>query len=109
MSDIAIRGRGLSKRYDVYDNQRSRVLHAMLPRYRRGIQEVWALRGVDIEVRRGESVAVIGRNGGGKSTLLQILTGVLTPTSGDMEVNGRVSALLELGVDSTPNTPVATT
>jgi lipopolysaccharide transport system ATP-binding protein len=97
MGDVAIRVKGVSKRYEVFENQRSRLLHAFWPRYRDGMQEVWALRDVDFEIARGESVGVIGRNGGGKSTLLQILTGVLTPTQGEVEVNGRVSALLELG------------
>jgi lipopolysaccharide transport system ATP-binding protein len=102
MGEVAIRVRGVSKRYEVFDNQRSRMLHAFWPRYRDGVQEVWALRDVDFEVARGESVAVIGRNGGGKSTLLQILTGVLSPTGGEIQVNGRVSALLELGSGFNP-------
>ena len=102
MGDVAIRVQGVSKRYEVFENQRSRVLHAFWPRYRNGMQEIWALRDVDFEVARGESVGVIGRNGGGKSTLLQILTGILTPTQGHVEVNGRVSALLELGSGFNP-------
>jgi len=102
MAEVAIRVQGVSKRYEVFENQRSRMLHAFWPRYRDGMQEVWALRDVDFEVARGESVGVIGRNGGGKSTLLQILTGVLSPTAGEVEVNGRVSALLELGSGFNP-------
>jgi len=100
--DVAISMRGVTKRYEVFGTQRGRLAHALWPAYRAGMQEIWALRGVDLEVRRGESVAVIGRNGGGKSTLLQILTGVLAPTSGEVRVNGRVSALLELGSGFNP-------
>lgn len=102
MTDIAISVRNISKCYNVFDNQRSRLLHAIMPNYHRGMQEVWALKGVNLEIQRGEAVAIIGRNGSGKSTLLEILTGTLTPTSGDVKINGRVSALLELGSGFNP-------
>ena len=102
MADLAISMKGVSKRYEVFDTQRGRLMHALWPGYRAGMREIWALRDVDLEVRRGESVAVIGRNGGGKSTLLQILTGVLEPTSGEVRVDGRISALLELGSGFNP-------
>ena len=102
MPDIAIRARGLSKSYQVYDNQRARLMHALWPGPRAGVQEIRALRDVDFEISRGESVAVIGRNGGGKTTLLEILAGTLKPTSGEAHVAGRVSALLELGSGFNP-------
>src|SRR5690348_512816 len=102
MGEPAIRVKGLGKRYDVFENQRSRLLHAFVPGYRGGLQEIWALRDVDFEIPCGESVAIIGRNGSGKSTLLQILTGILEPTVGEAAVNGRVSALLELGSGFNP-------
>jgi len=102
MDDVAISARALSKRYEVFASPRGRLLHALWPAYRRGVQEVRALREVSFDVRRGESVGVIGRNGGGKSTLLQILTGLLAPSSGEVRVNGRVSALLELGSGFNP-------
>lgn len=102
MSDIAIRVRGLSKRYRVFDNQRSRLLNALWPSRRTGMQEVWALQDIDFDLERGQAMAIVGRNGGGKSTLLQILTGTLAPTSGEVEVRGRVSALLELGSGFNP-------
>lgn len=103
MDQAAIRATGVAKRYEVFDSQRSRLLHALWPARRDGVREVWALRGVDLRVARGESVGIIGRNGSGKSTLLQILTGVLAPTEGEVEVDGRVSALLELGSGFNPD------
>ncbi|HYN55498.1 MAG TPA: ABC transporter ATP-binding protein [Methylotenera sp.] len=102
MTDIAISVHNASKCFRVFDNQRSRLLHTIWPKYRSGMQEIWALKGVDLEIRRGEAVAIIGRNGGGKSTLLEILTGTLTATYGEVKVNGRVSALLELGSGFNP-------
>lgn len=102
MSDIAISVSNISKCYRVFDNQRSRLLHAVWPAHTKGMQEVWALKDINFEIKRGEAVAIIGRNGGGKSTLLEILTGTLTPTTGSVKVHGRVSALLELGSGFNP-------
>lgn len=102
MSDVAISVSNISKCYRVFDNQRSRLLHAVWPRHTKGMQEVWALKDINFAIKRGESVAIIGRNGGGKSTLLEILTRTLTPTTGSVKVNGRVSALLELGSGFNP-------
>jgi lipopolysaccharide transport system ATP-binding protein len=102
MGEVAIRARGLSKRFLSYDSQGARLMHALSPSRSAGVHEVWALRGVDLEVARGESIAIIGRNGSGKSTLLQIITGTLVPTMGEVEANGRVSALLELGSGFNP-------
>ncbi|BEV06956.1 MULTISPECIES: ABC transporter ATP-binding protein [unclassified Methylophilus] len=102
MSDIAISVSNLSKCYKVFDSQRDRFLHMFWPSYKRGMQELWALKDVNFDIKRGEAVAIIGRNGGGKSTLLEILTGTLTPTTGNLKVNGRVSALLELGSGFNP-------
>ncbi|MGZ5088805.1 MAG: ABC transporter ATP-binding protein, partial [Usitatibacter sp.] len=102
MDDIAIAVRDVAKRYQVFSSERGNLLHTLWPGYRAGMQEIWALQDISFEVRRGDSVAVIGRNGGGKSTLLQILAGTLTPTRGEVRVNGRVSALLELGSGFNP-------
>lgn len=102
MTDIAISVRDVSKCYRVFDDQRSRLLHAVWPKHTQGMQEVWALKDINFDIKRGEAVAIIGRNGGGKSTLLEILTGTLTPTTGSVNVNGRVSALLELGSGFNP-------
>lgn len=102
MSDIAISVHNVGKRYHVFENQRRRLMHAFWPGDTRGVQEIWALKDINFEIRRGEAVAIIGRNGGGKSTLLEILTGTLTPTTGSVTVNGRVNALLELGSGFNP-------
>lgn len=102
MTDIAISIKNVSKCYKVFESQRARFMHAVYPKYKTNIQEIWALKDINFEIKRGESVAIIGRNGGGKSTLLEILTGTLTPTTGSVTVNGRVSALLELGSGFNP-------
>ena len=102
MTDLAISVRNVGKCYRVFDDQRSRLLHAVWPKHTKGMQEIWALKDINFEIKRGEAVAIIGRNGGGKSTLLEILTGTLTPTTGSVKVNGRVSALLELGSGFNP-------
>jgi len=102
MTDIAISVKNVSKCYRTFDDPRSRLMHAVWPRHTRGMQEVWALKEINFEIKRGEAVAIIGRNGGGKSTLLEILTGTLQPTTGEVTVNGRVSALLELGSGFNP-------
>ena len=108
--EIVVHVESVSKRYEMYDTPRDRMKQFVLPRLRRvaGLgqreyfREFWALRDVDFDVRRGESVGILGRNGSGKSTLLQIVTGTLAPTEGRVEVKGRVAALLELGSGFNP-------
>ena len=95
--EFAIRACGLGKCYQVYRRPQERLLQLLLGKKKRFYREFWALRGVDLELRPGETVGIVGRNGAGKTTLLQILAGTLQPTEGELEVNGRVTSLLELG------------
>ena len=109
-SDIAISVKNVSKCYQIYETPRDRLKQFILPRLNRALgradtryySEFWALRNIDFEIRRGESVGILGRNGSGKSTLLQIICGTLNPTEGEVETCGRVAALLELGSGFNP-------
>ena len=96
--DFVIKAEKIEKKYKLYQRNRDRVLDAFgLSGKKERFKYHYALNGVDFEVKKGETVGIIGTNGSGKSTLLKILTGVLTPTAGTVQVNGRISALLELG------------
>ena len=85
------------KIYKLYDRARDRVKDAFGLNRRKGHKLHYALNGVNLCIRKGETVGIIGTNGSGKSTILKIITGVLNPTSGEVRVDGRISALLELG------------
>ncbi|HPZ07231.1 MAG TPA: ABC transporter ATP-binding protein, partial [Candidatus Eremiobacteraeota bacterium] len=102
MNDIAIKIENLSKVYRLYNNPVERLKESLHPFRKKYHREFYALRDVSFEVKRGETVGIIGKNGSGKSTLLKIITGVLTPTGGNVTVNGKVSALLELGTGFNP-------
>jgi ABC-type polysaccharide/polyol phosphate transport system ATPase subunit len=96
MGRIVIDVKDLSKRFGMYSSPAGRLIEILSP-FRRDNHKFWALKDVSFEVKEGEALGIIGRNGSGKSTLLQVLCGVLRETSGQVTVNGRVSALLELG------------
>jgi lipopolysaccharide transport system ATP-binding protein len=100
-NEIAISLKSVSKCFKQYARPVDRLKEILLPGERAG-NEFWALRDINLEVSRGETLGVIGQNGSGKSTLLQIIAGTLTPTNGDIQVKGRVSALLELGSGFNP-------
>jgi lipopolysaccharide transport system ATP-binding protein len=102
-SDFAIEVRDLSKAFPIYRKPHHRLLQMITP----GPKERWyrefrALHNINLNVARGETVGIVGRNGSGKSTLLQLICGTLTPSSGDISVNGRIAALLELGAGFNP-------
>ncbi|MFD1628165.1 ABC transporter ATP-binding protein [Azospirillum griseum] len=101
-ADIVIRAEGLGKAYAIFKRPQDRLKQMLVRGRRKYYDEYWALRGVDLEVRRGETVGLIGRNGSGKSTFLQLLCGTLTPTCGQIVVDGRIAALLELGAGFNP-------
>ena len=110
MNDIAIRIQNISKCYEIYDTPRHRLKQFVLPRLSRMMgespkhyfREFWALKDVSFEVKKGETVGILGCNGSGKSTLLQMICGTLTPTIGSIYTNGRIAALLELGSGFNP-------
>lgn len=104
MSDeAAVSVRDVSKRYLLYDLPQDRLKQSLFWRLGKNYtREFWALRDVSFDVRRGETVGIIGRNGSGKTTLLQIIAGTLQPTTGQVQVKGRVAALLELGSGFSP-------
>ncbi len=101
--EVAIRVDNLTKVYKLYDSPQDRLKEALNPLRKKYHRDFYALNGVSFEVRKGETVGIIGQNGAGKSTLLKVITGVLTPTSGLARVNGRISALLELGAGFNPD------
>ncbi|MGN1140086.1 MAG: ABC transporter ATP-binding protein [Oliverpabstia sp.] len=97
MSDIAISVNNISKMYKLYDNPMDRLKESLGLSKKKKYKEHYALKNISFQVQKGETVGIIGTNGSGKSTILKIITGVLNPTIGNVEVSGRISALLELG------------
>ncbi len=101
-SDVVLRVNNVGKCYEMYNAPHHRLFQTLFHGRRQFYKEFWALRDVSFEVKSGECVGIIGRNGSGKSTLLQVIVGTLAPTLGNVEVTGRVSALLELGSGFNP-------
>mgnify|MGYP000930485584 CR=1 FL=1 len=97
MDNLAIRVEDVCKVYKLYDKPSDRLKDALGLVRKNRFKEHHALNHVSFEVKKGETIGIIGTNGSGKSTILKIITGVLSPTSGEVEIDGRISALLELG------------
>ncbi|MBW2306837.1 MAG: ABC transporter ATP-binding protein [Deltaproteobacteria bacterium] len=100
--DSAIRVENISKMYRIYQQPSDRLKDFLLGRWKRFHSPFWALQGISFEVSRGHTVGIIGRNGAGKTTMLEIIAGTLTPTTGRVEVRGRTCALLALGAGFNP-------
>ena len=98
----AVRFENVSKSYPIYESPGNRLKELVTFNRLQFHRNFWALHDVSCEIGRGETFCVIGENGSGKSTLLQLVAGILQPSFGNMEVNGRVSALLELGAGFNP-------
>lgn len=101
MTEIVISLQNVSKCFKRYARPVDRLKELLLPA-KVQCQEFWALRNLSLDIPKGQTLGIVGRNGSGKSTLLQIIVGTLTPTSGEVHINGRVAALLELGSGFNP-------
>lgn len=102
LPDIAIAARGLAKYYHIYDKPLDRIKQGLWHGGKQFYREFQALKDVSFTIARGETVGIVGRNGSGKSTLLQLICGTLAPSHGEIDIKGRVAALLELGAGFNP-------
>lgn len=109
-SNFAVKVENISKMYHLYNQPQDRLKQAILPKLQTAVgrvprqyfREFWALQNISFEIKKGETLGIVGRNGSGKSTLLQLICGTLTPTFGTVYVEGRLTALLELGSGFNP-------
>ena len=102
-NDLAIQVSNLSKVYKLYNNPVDRLKESLHPFRKKYSHDFYALKDLNFEVEKGSTIGIVGKNGSGKSTLLKIITGVLTPSAGSMDISGKVSALLELGAGFNPD------
>lgn len=103
MSNIAVKFENVSKYYKLYNSPKDRLKEALHPFGKKRHREFYALKNINLEVKKGEILGIVGKNGSGKSTLLKIISRVVQPNSGNVIVNGEVSALLELGSGMNPD------
>lgn len=99
---VAIHLNDISKKYQIYSSPKDRLKEILSPKKIKHHQEFWALKNIELTIPMGQTIGILGLNGSGKSTLLQIISSVLQPSSGSLKVNGKVSALLELGAGFNP-------
>lgn len=100
--DNAIEISNLVKEYKMYNRKKDRLLEAILPMYEKH-STFKAIDNLNLTVKKGEVLGILGKNGAGKSTLLKMITGVVNPTSGDLKIEGKISSLLELGAAFNPD------
>jgi ABC-type polysaccharide/polyol phosphate transport system ATPase subunit len=103
MTPGEIRVGGVSRRFRVHARETRTLKDLFVQRGSSGAEDIWALRDVSIDVARGEAVGLIGRNGSGKTTLLRLIAGIIKPTTGRVEAEGRIGSLLELGAGFHPD------
>ena len=101
-NELAIKLTNVSKFYKLYESSKYRLLEAFHPKRKAYHQKYQAIKNINLEVKKGEVLGIVGKNGSGKSTLLKLITGVLKPDEGEIKINGRISALLELGSGFNP-------
>jgi lipopolysaccharide transport system ATP-binding protein len=101
--DAVIEASGLGKAFKIFNRRRDQFKQLISGNRKEYYREYWAVRNVDLDLRKGESLGIIGKNGSGKSTLLQLICGTLRPTEGQVRVNGKIAALLELGSGFNPD------
>ena len=101
-NEAVIKISNLVKEYKMYSNKKDRLLEAVLPGYKKHTT-FRAMNNLNLEIKKGEVLGILGKNGAGKSTLLKMITGVVIPTSGNLEVKGKISSLLELGAAFNPD------
>ena len=100
--DYVVQFSGVNKYYQIYDKPHYRLLQGLLGGRKQYFRKFRALQDISFRIRKGETLGIIGRNGAGKSTILQILCGTLAPSSGTVAINGKITALLELGAGFNP-------
>ncbi|PMB77038.1 MAG: ATP-binding protein [Fervidicoccus fontis] len=103
MAEIAVEIKGLYKEFRVYHDRAMSMKERIVNWGRHKYEKFWALKNINLEVKKGESLGIVGRNGSGKSTLLKVISGIYYPTKGEVRVNGKLTTLLELGAGFHPD------